>query len=232
MDIFLDSSDKYESPFNWPEDAKQFLEKSKIETCKVQRFSDGVMVYVPLGHTGESFPVSSVMTALLCTASTMMVSLAKKTPIRMGIAIGGAVELEDGELFGPAIGHAHEMESKRAIYPRIAVHENVIAYLMSYDDLRATRASSVDDRYQYDIAKLCASTIIRDDDGVYILDYLGDTAWEHIFQGGDNELLELAFDFVKCELSRFEKEGNGKLVKKYSYLHKYFANSKAVTNIT
>lgn len=132
VDSFLNATRNYESQLNWPSHAEGFVSKTKKDLCKLQRFSDGIMVYVPLADTQDAFPVSSVFTALLCTASTMLISLAKGNPIRVGIGVGGGVELDDGELFGPAIGFAHEMESKRAIYPRIAIHKNVISYLDSH----------------------------------------------------------------------------------------------------
>ena len=132
VDLFLVSSNEYESQIDWPEHAQEFVTKTRKELCKIQRFSDGIMVFVPLGDSADSFPISSVFTALVCSASTMLNSLARKNPIRAGIGIGGGAEIDEGELFGPAIGYAHEMESERAIYPRIAIHEKLVEYLDSY----------------------------------------------------------------------------------------------------
>lgn len=226
VDSFFDASEKYESKIKWPEHAHEFVEKTKKELCKIQRFSDGIMIYVPLVETNESFPVSSVLTALLCTASTMLTSLAKGNPVRAGIAIGGGVELEDGELFGPAIGYAHEMESERAIYPRIAVHENVISYLDSHTPPQEENISTINQQFEYEMARLCKAAIKLDNDGEFIIDYLGNAVWKYIFQGGDEELLSLSFNFVKGEKDQFDAEKNEKLISKYSYLYSYFVNSR------
>lgn len=226
VESFFIATEKYESTLEWSKDAKDYLLKFNNNLCKIQRFSDGILVYVPLAETRDSYPISSVLNALLCTASTMLISLAKQNPIRVGIGIGGGVELEDGELFGPAIGYAHEMESKRAIYPRIAIHENVINYLNLYDPPKIIDSTNIDLRLETSISELCKSAIKLDFDGEYFLDYLGDHVWQYIFRGGDNELLKKAFEFVSKEKMRFESDGDTKLLDKYSYLYSYFINSR------
>lgn len=139
VDSFLDVRESTDVPKFFPDEAKEFYCKASIDLTKIQRFSDGIMVYVPLMQNGKSFPISSVMTAFCCTGSTILSQFAAGNPIRVGIGLGGAAEIEDGELFGPAIAHAHHMESKKAVYPRIAVHENVIEYLDSFSELSGNR---------------------------------------------------------------------------------------------
>ncbi len=226
VDSFFEGTNEYESRLYLPPSAQELLSKSRKNICKTQRFSDGILIYVSLASTTTSFPVSSVLNALLCTASTMLVSLAKGHPIRVGVAIGGAVELEDGELFGPAIGHAHDMESRRAIYPRIAVHENVVSYLNSYIPPKTIDSSTIEQKLEYEMSKLCSSAIKKDNDGEYFLDYLGEHVWEYIFHGGHEELLKSAFDFIANEKKYFEIRKNKKLLQKYSYLYNYFLKSK------
>lgn len=228
VDSFLGGTNSYESQIEWPKEAEEFLRKSKKEQCKVQRFSDGIMVYVPLGDAEKSFPVSSVFTALLCSASTMLVSLAKGNPIRAGIGIGGAAEIDEGELFGPAIGYAHEMESKRAKNPRIAIHERVLDYLSAHDELKLS--DNIEDRYVFSMSQLCKTMIRKDGDGEYILDYLGDAAWRSSIKAAGGELIGLAFDYIESQKERFEAENNKILSEKYSYLHDYFLQSNRVTN--
>jgi hypothetical protein len=228
VDSFLYGANIRESHFECPEEAKAFLTKSKTEISKVQRFSDGIMVYVSLAETDDSFPVSSVFTALICAASIMLISLAKGNPIRVGIGIGGAAEIEEGELFGPAIGYAHEMESKRAKNPRIAIHERVIDYLTAHDGL--IRSNDIEYEYVFSISNLCKSMIRKDEDGEYILDYLGNAAWNYSLKSVGRDLINLAYTFIKSQKERFEAEGNEKLVGKYSYLLNYFLQSGRVTN--
>lgn len=226
VDSFFNSIESYKSPLEWPKGSENFVSKFTKNTCKIQRFSDGIMVFSPLADTKESAPISSMLNALLCTASTMLSSLAKGNPIRVGIGIGGGVELEDGELFGPAIGYAHEMESKKAIYPRIAIHSNIIEYLNLYESEKVDESKGLDHQVEESIAVHCKKVIKLDDDGVYYLDYLGDYVWLHMLQGGDLVLLKQAFDFVTKEKLRFEVEKDECLIKKYSYLYDYFIKSR------
>lgn len=76
------------------------------------------------------------------------------------------------------------------------------------------------------MSQICKSIIKLDEDGEYILDYLNDAIWKSSFQGDDGKLLRLAFDFIKAEKLRFETENNEKLALKYSYLYKYFVNTR------
>ena len=89
IDSFMDGANSYEHKLSYPEHANEFVAKTKKELCKTQRFSDGIMVFVPLMDDGKSLPVSSIFSALTCTASTMLMSLARRNPIRVGIGIGG-----------------------------------------------------------------------------------------------------------------------------------------------
>ena len=224
VDAFLNIRRNPETPANLPEEAKEFYEKAKSEITKVQRFSDGIMAYVPLMDNDNAIPITSVMTILSCLGSTMLVQFAKGNPIRAGIGLGGAAEIDEGELFGPAIGYAHEMESKKAIFPRAAVHPNVIEYLNSFDELEDDK--SHEGSYKYEMAKLCKSMIVRDKDGVFILDFLGEALWDYVFQGGDQELVNLAFEFIKEQKDLYHKEK--KIFKKYKYSYNYFIDSGRV----
>lgn len=226
VDSFLDAVNKYEPQIKWPNHVQKFVTKTTTDICKIQRFSDGIMVFVPLGNTNDSFPISSVYTALLCATSTMLNSLAKGNPIRAGIGIGGGAEIDEGELFGPAIGYAHEMESKRAIYPRIVIHEKLMEYFESHDHLKNANENDIESNFIYQMSQLCKSIIKLDNDGEYILDYLNDTVWSLIPQAGQVKLLKHAFNFIQTEKQRFEKENNQKLIDKYAYLHEYFVTNR------
>lgn len=226
VDSFFNASDDYEPQYEWPKEAKDFISRTSNEMYKTQRFSDGIMIYSPLIENEEGATASSILTALTCTASTMLMSLARGNPIRVGVGIGGAVEIDEGELFGPAIGCAHEMESKRAIFPRIAVHESVVGYLESHTKPKTKTLENIDKHYVYEIHSLIKMMLKKDDDGEIILDYLGPTVWDHTFQGGDENLLKYSYEFIKRERQRFKDKGDTRILTKYEYLHRYFVNSR------
>jgi len=221
VDSFLEHKSSKGIPEFLPDEAREFYGKASNDITKIQRFSDGIMVYVPLIKNGQSFPISSVMTALCCTGSTILSQFAIGNPIRVGIGLGGAAEIEDGELFGPAIAHAHYMEAKKAVYPRVAIHDNVIEYLDTFAELSGE--TDTESTYQLEMAKLCREMISKDTDGIYILDYLGHAMWDVAFRGGDQSLLDDAFEFINGQKDLFHK--NKKIFKKYRYAHSYFLRS-------
>lgn len=224
VDSFLEGNQSKSMPDFLPDEAREFYSKAGSDITRIQRFSDGIMVYVPLMKNGKSFPISSVMTAFCCTGTTILSQFAAGNPIRVGIGLGGAAEIEDGELFGPAIAHAHYMESEKADYPRVAVHENVIEYLDSFSEL--SEKSDTESKYQFEMAKLCRAMIVRDIDGIQILDYLGHAMWDVAFRGGDQALIDEAFNFIAEQKDRFHKVK--RIFRKYRYAYNYFTNSKRV----
>lgn len=222
VDSFLNSMEKTETRMDIPEAHKELVKTYRKKVYKVQRFSDGIMLYVPLATSGEELPVFSVLSSLICAGATMLVSLARGNPIRVGVGIGGGIELEDGELFGPAIGNAHEMESSKAIYPRIAVHQNVLDYLNACGQL--SNSASLVEKVQGEAALTCRSMLSIDFDNELIFDYLGDFAWNACYGVSQGESLERALKFVTSEESKYFDEIN-KLAKKYSYVRRYILES-------
>ena len=116
------------------------------------------------------------------------------------------------------------MESKKAVYPRIAVHENVIEYLDSFSEL--SQETDAESKYQFEMAKLCRAMISIDADGIKILDYLGHAMWEVALRGGEQGLVDDAFEFIKHQKHLFHKEK--KIFRKYRYAFNYFVRSKRV----
>ena len=226
IDSFFGGLEEYESILPWPDSEKELRDKANKNICKIQRFSDGIVVFVPLKEIDHAYPISSVFNALGCTASTVLTSLARGTPIRVGIAIGGGAEIDDGELFGPVMANAYETESKLAIFPRIAIHQSIIEYLDSHLHLENSPKEDIQSQIIFQISKLCRSMISVDFDNQLILDYLGNAMWKSIFKGGDSELLNAAFKFVETEKQRFITDKNEKLIHKYEYLHNYFLHQR------
>lgn len=223
VDNFLKSMENFQPELEYPAEHKKLIARYRKKIYKIQRFSDGIMMYVPLAHRSDAMPISSVYSSLVCAGSTMLMSLARGNPIRVGIGIGGGIEIEDGELFGPSIGYAHIMESKRARFPRIALHENVFDYLCAYEQLH--ESEQIEDKIQAKMAALCLSMLAQDKDNEIIFDYLGSYAWENCYTASDKKLLDPAFKFITEQQSSFAAENNDKVAEKYNYVKDYFENS-------
>jgi hypothetical protein len=102
------------------------IQKTRV---KRQRWSDGMVFFVSLGETDIKCPMNGVFYLFGLAASLCFLGLAKKRPLRGAIDIAWGVELHKGELFGPAVAKAYELESSVAQYPRIVVSKRAIAYL-------------------------------------------------------------------------------------------------------
>lgn len=128
--------------------------------CKisVQQFSDTLMFYSPtydnLKEERSAILFQIITSSILC----MMESLLMKCPIRGGISLEIATEIKKGNLYGPAVAEAHNLENNIANYPRIAVSKKVFTALKKQKD---------------PIAKKTFSLLGKDLDGVYIIDYFG-----------------------------------------------------------
>lgn len=211
--------DSHESDFPWPDDLADFRAKMKNRICKVQRFSDGLVIFVPLKSDETHFPIGSVYKALGAAAMLLLGSLAKGSPVRGGIAIGGGIELSEGELFGPVVGRAYEAESKIAQYPRIVVHPSVAEYVQTHAAIKEPKTN--EGKYLKLMGQLCSQMIAHDVDGVQILHYLGETLWGGILSNGGFPLLEKAREFAAAQLLTHQTEGNSKLAVRYLLLNSY-----------
>lgn len=222
MERFFEGYDSHESELPWPEELAEFREKMGRYVCKVQRFSDGLVIFVPLQDDGTHFPIGSVYRALGGAALVMLNSLAKGSPVRGAIAVGGGIELDEGELFGPVVGMAYEHESAVAQYPRIAVHPSVLKYIQAHSGIPNPQTN--DDKYLKLMGQVCSGMIAHDADGVPILHYLGEAIWGGILSNGGDPLLERAREFAESSLEQFQEAGNSKLAVRYLLLNSYLAS--------
>lgn len=87
--------------------------------------------------------------------------------IRGGMAIGQVYCGPDGggPVFGPAMVRAYEIESKEALYPRIAIDENVIEHFNNNPDLRSSQNS-----FEFE-NEYVSKQLARGDDGLLYVDY-------------------------------------------------------------
>lgn len=97
----------------------------------------------------------------------LLMSLAKGSPIRGGIAIGSGIELDEGELFGPVVGRAHEAESQLAQYPRIVVHPSVAEYVAKHASIDNPKTN--EGKYLKRMGEICTGMIAHDVDGIPII---------------------------------------------------------------
>lgn len=187
---------------------------------KSQRFSDGILLFSGLmGNPGSG--INSLYYIVGGIASTMLMQLVRGTALRGGLALGGGAEIDEGEFFGPAIMLAHEMESKIAIYPRIAVHDSLIGYIHSFDELAEIPKEDKIAAFRYSMASICKSLIVTDFDGVNIIDYAGEAMQKFVFRGNAIDLVHKAKEFSQNSIGHADE----RIREKYEYLDNYLERS-------
>jgi len=206
-----------------------YLELTKCN-IEYQRFSDCIQVYQCLETQKHHAPILNAVFGILAACGGMMViALSQKKVFRAGVDIGFGTKLENGEVYGPALFKAYELENKIANYPRIVIGPQVINYLMNLSHKNPQTQNPL--REDLEICKRgadrCLAMIEKDEDGYFILDYLGEEFRRFEDNMGSkatqySELYRSAFSFTKSELEKWRRKGDDKLVDKYERLYNYF----------
>lgn len=205
-----------------PADQQEEFRKLAARKVHLQPLSDAVVVYVPLAD-GETLPINGVYTALGACAQAVLIALAAGHPCRGGIDVGWAAEINEGEMYGPGLYSAYQLESKVAQQPRVAVGTKLFEYIAAIqqipgDDIRA--------RITRIVAGLCGGLVGWDVDGQPILDYLGEghrsVLTPEVRQSLATEVLPRAYTFVRDQERGFREAGDGKLGPRYKMLLDYF----------
>lgn len=198
---------------------KRLFEQCKNNEIKIQQFSDCIAIFMPLRNDINKLPMRGVFGVLAAAATTFIHCLACGQPIRGGIDIGFAIEIDNEEIYGPALSRAYNLESSVAQYPRIVIGDELIKYLnlscnQEDKDIFSTISKTS--------AKACLELLAIDDDGNPFIDYLGESLKKSFGEFYDNSLVSKAYKHVISESEKHKKEKNPKLAFKYTLLRNYF----------
>ena len=206
-----------------PPEMHEQWDKLQEQNLSVQYWSDGLVIFSCLGNQTAHAQINGAYSLIALAGSLCFTNLGDqfRNPLRGGIEIAWGAELRKGELYGPAIARAYELESQVAQYPRIAVGSRMIEFLKTVASLEP-----VDDfsKYSASIATLCLKMILKDVDGQWMIHYLGETFQESVTQGQHAEMYADALKFISEEYSRFREQGDSKLANRYFHLFSYFRN--------
>lgn len=223
LDRFLVSPERTAPANLSPAEATAYNEMGHFNV-KTQRFSDGITLFSPLIE-GYVSGINSLYFQLSGICSTTLMQMQRRVTIRGGIAIGGGMEMEENEFFGPGLMYAHQMESVVAKYPRIAVHESVLEYLSAFEELNATKGTDPVASYSVEVANLCQSMITTDSDGVSIVDYAGRSVQKNILGDEAIDLVRESLTFAQEMHNKYVgvdlDETKTKIKQKYGYLCAY-----------
>ena len=201
------------------EHREEFLASQKSEAY-FYGFSDSIIIAVPLMNIDENCTaINGVFSAMVAASGIGFLALADRIALRGGLDVGVATQIQDKEIYGPALERAYFLESQLAEYPRFVVGGELINYLLWVENQQCkTRLGLV----AKEIARFCRQMIIRDTDGRFMLDFMGKKSKE----AGDNtidlEVVKLAYDFIVSQHKKHLEDGNQKLSSRYYRLLRYF----------
>jgi hypothetical protein len=208
----------------------EFLSSQKRADLIFYGISDAVVIAVPLMSTDENCAaVNGIHDAFVATCGIGLLSLSVRVPMRAGLDVGVATQIDDKEIYGPALESAFYLESKLAEYPRLLVGKELINYLFCVENQKCnTRIGEV----AKETAKYCRQMIIQDTDGRYMLDFLGENFKKAIENTIEPNLVASAFDFVLEQYRRYSKNENDKLASRYYRLLRYCHSRKKVWGLS
>jgi len=191
--------------------------------------SDAMVIGVPLTSDNEGCTaITGIYYVFVATCSLGLSFLSKHVPIRAGLDVGIATQIDSNELYGHALERAIYLESKLAEYPRFLVGEGLINYLSWAETQKFdTKLGGITRK----MAKLIKSIIIQDTDGRYMLDFLSTQVREWVENTIDLKLVASAYGFVLEEYRKYSQEGNDKLASRYYRLLQYFHSRRNIWGI-
>ena len=213
---------------------KRELARAGNPAIKLQFFCDTVLMYSPIVGDDGLITVIDLYNTLATSAAVMLTSLWRGRAVRGGIELGTGIEWEEGEIYGPALQDAYDLESKCAGYPRIIVGRELMAclhHLCSYVPPESQFLENDEDAQRAVLCKsaaeTCLSLIMQDDDGLPIVDWLGKSM--RAIHGLDNwkDMINGAVEFVEQCHHRFISEGDYKLAGRYARLRHYCSSRRA-----
>src|SRR3990172_7143487 len=207
----------------------EFLSSQKKAAVSFYGISDAIIIAVPLMSTDENCAaINGIRDAFVATCGIGLLSLSVHVPMRAGLDVGVATQINNKEIYGPALESAFYLESKLAEYPRFLIGKELINYLLWVENQKCnTRIGEV----AKETAKYCRQMVIQDTDGRYMLDFLGEKIKEASEDVIDPNLVASAFNFVIEQYKKYLKDENDKLASRYYKLLRYFQSRKSIWGI-
>jgi hypothetical protein len=195
---------------------RELLQQFRSTPIFYRHFSDSLIVHIPLRNDIGKFQCRAIYSVLAATAATFLSCMVHSWAIRGGIELGLAMDIGEGEIYGPALARAYKLESRVAQYPRIVIGEELIRYLQM---VAGNQALTVEEKAHAEIAAKSLGLLAVDDDGCTFLDWLGSgirTAFQQ-----HTELVHSAYNFIIQESIKHKEDRNSKLGFRYSLLRNY-----------
>lgn len=212
-----------------PEFREQFQLSTKAPDVSFYSLSDAMVIAVPLINDNENCTaMNGVYEALMATSGIALMYLSIGVPIRAGIDVGIAAQIDKQEIYGPALERAYFLESHLAEYPRCLVGMELLSYLKYVEKQDATSTLGI---IAKNMAQYCREMLVQDTDGRIMLDFLGKKVKESSKEAIDKEIVQRAWDYVNTQFENYFAQDNEIIKSRYFRLLRYFKSRKSIWGI-
>lgn len=190
---------------------------------KTQCFADTCLLYFPM-PSEISHGLKSLFGMVLGVGFTQMFLLASKVAARGSVEVDIGTDAIEGEVYGPVLARAYQLESEVAEYPRVVVGPGFAEFL---EHLKSVRGERVEDQFCRAMAVSLADLVTRDSDGHLVVHFLG-PAFRSVAAHLPVPMASyaaMAHRFVETSRRSFEASGNAKLLGRYERLEAYFRDN-------
>lgn len=183
----------------------RIVEDGPIESERVTQFSDSLVVSYRVDETSGVF-------WLLHAMAMTVVELAGRGYLLRGAVTIGELYHDDRHVVGPAMVAAYEMESRRAIVPRVIVDPTV---------LKTAREHTGDLHTPHDEEGYVRSFIAVDDDREHFFDYV---SWRSVVEivGADDDSYGEYLAQIARLIGRGLRHSDARVLQKYLWLYRHY----------
>ena len=214
---FLEHSSDASTTTGLSEEQRRALAAYKAADIDVQMFADTIVPYSLISTPNRPLTVHGTYGIICGIGALMTDAMSQGIALRGAIDVGVCTEIECRDIYGAALARGHHLESKVAQYPRIVVGKGLVRFIRSALNNPDPSELGVINRMMADVVR---RLVCVDQDGVRILDYLGETMREITKEPELVALAQKAFGFVVAEQERLSEDP--KLGPRYWQLKNYF----------
>jgi hypothetical protein len=198
----------------------ELIHEVTMHNLGVAIIGDAVVNYVALPDAGDLGHMRRLWDLLANAGAQCLLSLVKGKPLRGGIDMAWARVISDSQILGPAFIKAFFLEKRQADYPRIVVSDELVGFLDGF-----CGAGTDDIPHEFiQRARMCRELLCRDEDGLYIIDYLGKPFNNYVTRQLAGLLIPVAKVFIETEFEKYKDGHDAILLHKYERLHSYLVS--------
>ena len=204
-----------------PEDQAKIDDIAK--PMSYQFFSDTIIIYAPLESRDEVKMRYRIAATFFACMGTMFISFGRGTFFRGGVEIGIGTEFpKKGGIYGLALNDAYYLENEVANYPRIVVGKKLVGLVQGKE--RKASYNKFFTGLNNRLDGFCNSSIAKDKDGNYIVDFLGRLFADICMNTPGRKNEEYICEGVKSIADQYNRYFNKdqKLSQRYELLKDYY----------